>query len=213
MVKPFCAFLMWIGVYPQSLLCRVAAAAAEAIRKILVQDCFPEVEVAFFRISPRRNGHAAEKAIALGGGDYSRAITAMLSAISDLAGSIDTWNDNFARFPELAECSEEDEDMAGTRQEDARGPSVRGEEEDREDERTAQRRRQVWETTQPQRAIRFVVHVEPIAVSYEPRRFTRNWALIELYEEKIAWGSFKGKNLLSNNYLQLVHDPSVASTG
>jgi hypothetical protein len=46
-VKPFCPLLMWIGVYPESLLYNVAVAAAEAIKKILAQAGFPQIEVAF----------------------------------------------------------------------------------------------------------------------------------------------------------------------
>jgi hypothetical protein len=46
-VKPFCPLLMWIRVYPESLLYNAAVAAAEAIKKILAQAGFPEIEVAF----------------------------------------------------------------------------------------------------------------------------------------------------------------------
>lgn len=44
-VKPFCPLLTWIGVYPKFLLYN--AAAAEAIKEILAQAGFPEIEVAF----------------------------------------------------------------------------------------------------------------------------------------------------------------------
>lgn len=46
-VKPFCPLLMWIGVYPESLSYHAAIAAAEAIKEILAQAGFPEIEVAF----------------------------------------------------------------------------------------------------------------------------------------------------------------------
>jgi hypothetical protein len=46
-VKPFCPLLLWIGVYPESLLCTAAVAAAEAIKEILAQVGFPKIEVAF----------------------------------------------------------------------------------------------------------------------------------------------------------------------
>ncbi|KAF9048851.1 hypothetical protein BJ165DRAFT_1343224 [Panaeolus papilionaceus] len=45
--KPFCSLLIWIGVYPKSLSYDAAVAAAEAIKKILTQAGFPEIEVAF----------------------------------------------------------------------------------------------------------------------------------------------------------------------
>jgi len=40
-------------------------------------------------------------------------------------------------------------------------------------------------TTPDQRTIGFVLHSEKIQVSVEPHKFTKDWALIELYEEKI----------------------------
>ncbi|KAK7032242.1 hypothetical protein VNI00_013200 [Paramarasmius palmivorus] len=46
-VQPFCPFLMWIGVYPKSLPYNAAVAAAKAVKKILAQAGFPEIEVAF----------------------------------------------------------------------------------------------------------------------------------------------------------------------
>ncbi|KAI0054306.1 hypothetical protein BV25DRAFT_1996433 [Artomyces pyxidatus] len=52
-----------------------------------------------------------------------------------------------------------------------------------------------FRTTPKQRTIGFVLHVEPIAVGDGPHQFTRDWALIELYEEKIVWDSFKGNKV------------------
>lgn len=46
-MKPFCALLMWIGVKPKSLRYSAAVAAAEAIKKILAEAGFPEIEAAF----------------------------------------------------------------------------------------------------------------------------------------------------------------------
>ena len=46
-MKPFCPLLMWIGVHPETLPYHVAVAAAEAIKNILAQAGFPEIEVAF----------------------------------------------------------------------------------------------------------------------------------------------------------------------
>jgi hypothetical protein len=50
-------------------------------------------------------------------------------------------------------------------------------------------------TTPDQRVISFVLHSEKIEVSVEPQDFTKDWALIELYEEKIDWSTFKGNKV------------------
>ena len=68
-------------------------------------------------MSRRRNSHSVEEIIALGDKGYSKAITSMLSAIGDLASSIDIWGDNIARLPEPAEGEEGDEETTGKRQE------------------------------------------------------------------------------------------------
>ncbi|KAF9783224.1 hypothetical protein BJ322DRAFT_1110106 [Thelephora terrestris] len=50
-------------------------------------------------------------------------------------------------------------------------------------------------TTLDQRTIGFVLHSEKIEVSAEPYKFTNDWALIELYNDKIDWTTFKGNKL------------------
>ena len=45
-------------------------------------------------------------------------------------------------------------------------------------------------TTLDQRTIGFVLHSEKIEVSVEPYKFTKDWALIELYNDKIDWTKF-----------------------
>lgn len=41
----------------------------------------------------------------------------------------------------------------------------------------------------------FVLHAEPIVVADGPNQFTRDWALIELYRDKIDWSSFTGNKV------------------
>ncbi len=43
-----------------------------------------------------------------------------------------------------------------------------------------------------QRVIGFVLHSEKVEVSVEPHNFTKDWALIELHDEKIDWPTFRG---------------------
>jgi len=50
-------------------------------------------------------------------------------------------------------------------------------------------------TTLDQHMIGFVLHLEKIEVSVEPYKFTKDWALIELYNDKINWTTFKGNKL------------------
>ncbi|KAG8772646.1 hypothetical protein FRC20_001443 [Serendipita sp. 405] len=50
-------------------------------------------------------------------------------------------------------------------------------------------------TIPDQRIIGEVVHVEPIGVNVAPHGFTRDWALIKLYNEKFDWTTFKGNKV------------------
>ncbi|KAI9442962.1 hypothetical protein H4582DRAFT_1921557 [Lactarius indigo] len=289
-VKPFCPLLVWIGVYPESLLYHAAMAAAEALKKILAQAGFPEIEVAFresvvtrsvapgpkllpfnplrdpvpellkpftptlgLSIAPlktpyyegtgalylrlsnadkrtvlltaahvarpppaftntgmsrRRNSQATEEIVALGDEGYGKAITSMLSAIGDLASSIDIWNDNIARLPEPADGGDEDEETTEKRQEylDLVDKAKKKIEKINKFHSDVTR----FRTIPAQRIIGFVLHAEPIAVSDGPHKFTRDWALVELYEDKIDWGSFKGNkvyiggNLSSSDYRKIM---------
>ncbi|KAI0312168.1 hypothetical protein OF83DRAFT_1087186 [Amylostereum chailletii] len=45
------------------------------------------------------------------------------------------------------------------------------------------------------RIIGEVVHVEPIGINVAPHGLTRDWALIELYNEKFDWSTFKGNKV------------------
>lgn len=50
-------------------------------------------------------------------------------------------------------------------------------------------------TVTDQRIIGKVVRVEPIDVNVAPNGFTRDWALIELYNDKFDWATFKGNKV------------------
>ncbi|KAN0093375.1 hypothetical protein V8E55_004159 [Tylopilus felleus] len=45
------------------------------------------------------------------------------------------------------------------------------------------------------RAIGFVLHCEPIEASSGPNGFTKDWALIELYDDMIDWDTFRGNQV------------------
>lgn len=144
-------------------------------------------------MSRRRNSQGTQEIVALGSEGYSRAVTSLLSVIGDFVSSIDIWNDNIARLSEPAEGGEEDEETAETRKEyldlvDRAKKKIQKINKLHSDV-TGSR------TTPAHRTIGFVLHAEPIAVSDGPHKFTRDWALVELYEDKIDWVSFKGNKV------------------
>ncbi|KAF5381070.1 hypothetical protein D9615_004176 [Tricholomella constricta] len=51
-----------------------------------------------------------------------------------------------------------------------------------------------WSTLE-KRVIGYVVHAPPIAVNDGPGQFTRDWALIKLYRDKIDWNTFPGNKV------------------
>ena len=50
-------------------------------------------------------------------------------------------------------------------------------------------------TTPNLRMVGYVVHAPAIAVDDGPNHFTRDWALIDLYSEKIDWDTFQGNKV------------------
>ena len=42
------------------------------------------------------------------------------------------------------------------------------------------------------RVLGYVIHAPPISISTGPKQFTEDWALIDLYHDKIDWSGFKG---------------------
>ncbi|KAH9053775.1 hypothetical protein EDB87DRAFT_1704818 [Lactarius vividus] len=55
-----------------------------------------------------------------------------------------------------------------------------------------------WSTVS-QRMLGYVVYAPPISVGTGPKKFTDHWALIDLYLDKIDWGSFKGNVIYLGN--------------
>ena len=47
-------------------------------------------------------------------------------------------------------------------------------------------------STENERVLGHIAHSPPISVGIGPKRFTEDWALIELHNEKFDWNSFKG---------------------
>ena len=132
-----------------------------------------------------------EEVVALGDAGYNNAVKAMMGTISDLVRSIKVWNDVLDRLGEpvpgenrkVTERRQEHADLvAKARQTIEEANAI-------VNEVTKHR------TTPDQRIIGFVLHSEKIEVSVDPYGFTKDWALIELYDQKIDWGTFKGNKI------------------
>ena len=269
---PFCPLLIWIGVKHETLLFDDAVAAGNAIKDILGQVGFPEIDVAFresdvirsvagpkllpfnplldpvpdlrkaftptlglsiaplktpyyegtgalyFRLSKddervalltaahvarpppaypnaglqRKNtSQPREDIVALGSTGYDNAVEAMMIKIGRLVRSIELWKRVITRLGDFVDG----EDTAVTRKREENQHEVEkavemiGNLDKLYDEVTKHR------TTPKLRIVGFVLHCEPIVVSDGPNKFTCDWALIELYKEKIDWDTFLGNKV------------------
>lgn len=147
----------------------------------------------------RRTGQPHEQCVALGNTSYGNAVKAIMVAISNRLRCIEVWNDVLSR---LGEPVEGEKSEATKRRKEHVGLVRKATEEIKEanaihDEVTKHR------TTPDQRVIGFVLHSEKIEVSVEPHNFTRDWALIELYDEKIDWDTFKGNKVYVGGNLSI----------
>jgi len=52
-------------------------------------------------------------------------------------------------------------------------------------------------TTPNQRIIGYVVYAPAVTVADGPKYFTRDWALVDLYHDKIDWATFQGRRSTS----------------
>ncbi|EIW79463.1 hypothetical protein CONPUDRAFT_125778 [Coniophora puteana RWD-64-598 SS2] len=134
---------------------------------------------------------AREEFVALGNTGYNNAVKAMMSTIDDLLCSIEVWNDMLSRLGEPVEG--EDSRVTERREECmesvAKAIKKIGKVNAIHDEVIKHR------AAPDQRVIGFVLHSEKIEVEVEPHGFTKDWALIELYDEKIDWPTFKGNKV------------------
>jgi len=64
-------------------------------------------------------------------------------------------------------------------------------------------------TTPDQRVLGFVLHSEKIEVSVEPHNFAKDWALFELYDEKVDWSTFKGNKVYVGTSFSISLSPSL----
>lgn len=152
----------------------------------------------------RNKSQSREEFIALGNGGYNNAIKAMMSTIRDLLRSIDAWNDVLRRLGEPVEG----EDIKVTNKRKEHAELVANATEKIEQVNTIHGEVTKRRTTPEQRIIGFVLHSEEIKASVEPYCFTSDWALIELYNEKIDWSSFKGNKVYVGTSFSISLSPS-----
>ncbi|KAI0676456.1 hypothetical protein C8Q78DRAFT_1073261 [Trametes maxima] len=120
-------------------------------------------------------GQRHEEIVALGVQGYDKAIGATMSTISGHLLDIDAWNDALGRLGKPAEGEEVDATLHAEATENY--------------------------STLDQRTLGFVLHSEKIEGSVEPYKFSKGWALIELYNDKIDWATFKGNKVWVADHL------------
>ncbi|KAF8599367.1 hypothetical protein BDV93DRAFT_497846 [Ceratobasidium sp. AG-I] len=135
--------------------------------------------------------NAREEIVAFGNKAYGDSVKAMMRTIDNLLFDIDAWNDMLEYLGDpvkgenskIATRRQEHVDLVAKATEKIKQVNALHEDVTK---RSA---------TPDQRTIGFVLHSEKIEVSVEPPRFTKDWALIELYDEKIDWATFKGNKV------------------
>ena len=122
-----------------------------------------------------------EEIVALGIMGYDNAVKAMMATIGDRLYSIDVWNNVLRRLGDPVEGESENVTESRNKYLDLVAKATR------EIQRVKAIYSEVIEnyTTLDQRTIGFILHSEKIEVSVEPYKFTKDWALIELYNDKI----------------------------
>ncbi|KAI9775822.1 MAG: hypothetical protein M1839_000873 [Geoglossum umbratile] len=147
----------------------------------------------------RNDSQPREVFVALGNMGYNNAVKAMIGTMSDLVDSIAAWNDVLARLGKPVEG--ENNKVTEKRKEHlelvAKATKKIKEVNAIHDEVTKRR------TLLEQRVLGFVLHSEKIEVSVEPHNFTKDWALIELYEDRIDWSTFKGNKVYIGGNLSI----------
>ncbi|KAG9084510.1 hypothetical protein FRC06_004054 [Ceratobasidium sp. 370] len=140
-----------------------------------------------------------EEIVTLGNIGYSNAVEAMMSTIRDLLVSIDVWNTALGDLGDPVQG----EPTRVTRRRQEYVNLVAGAKDDIKEVNALHDEVTKRRTTADQRVIGFVLHSEKIEVSVDPHGFTKDWALIELYSEKIDWASFKGNKVYVGGNLSI----------
>lgn len=142
-------------------------------------------------LSHKYSSQAREEIVVLGTNAYTNAINRMMSTIDIELISIKVWNEAIERLDPFVEGEEPKRTYMRKHYEDLVKTVNRRIEGANEihDEVTKN-----W-TTPNLRVIGYVVHAPAIAVDDGPKHFTRDWALIDLYRDKVDWDTFQGNKV------------------
>ncbi|ETW81115.1 hypothetical protein HETIRDRAFT_320152, partial [Heterobasidion irregulare TC 32-1] len=138
-----------------------------------------------------------EEIVVLGTNAYTNAINRMMNTIEDKFVSIKLWNKAIERLDPLVEGEAPDRtDMRKHYEDLVKTANKRIEHVNKIHDKVTKH----W-TTPNQRVIGYVVYAPAIAVDDGPKHFTRDWALIDLYRDKIDWDTFQGNKVYIGTFL------------
>jgi hypothetical protein len=138
-------------------------------------------------------GQLHEEIIALGTGAFNNALKAIMGFIGEQVDSIEVWNKQLKRLGDPVEGEGEAITEAREEYEYLIRKATKKIQQANElhDEITKRH------TLPEQRVAGYVLHCEEIAVAVEPKGFTKDWALIEVYPDGTDWSTFKGNRFES----------------
>ncbi|KAG0133117.1 hypothetical protein HOY82DRAFT_584602 [Tuber indicum] len=146
-------------------------------------------------MSRKGTSQPREEIVALGTKGYQNATNALIATVDNLTCSIAVWKKVIRKSGDPVD----DENVADT----ARPLELQGEVEkatkmidslNKLHNKVAKLR-----ANPDQRIIGCLLHAEPIAISYGPHGFTCDWALVQLYKEKIDWVTFRGNKPMTTH--------------
>ena len=141
-------------------------------------------------LSRKRSNQAREQIVILGTNAYTDAINRMMSSIDHELLSIKTWEVELERLGPVVE-GEVPKTRARKNFEDlVENARMRIKDVDKIHREVTRQ----W-TTPNQRVIGYVVYAPAVTVADSPKHFTRDWALIDLYRDKIDWAIFQGNKV------------------
>ena len=142
-------------------------------------------------MSRKKPSQPREEFVALGVQGYDSALNAIMGTIGKLAGSVNNWNDVLTRLGKPVEG----EKTSITKKRVENLGLVAKALEDIEEANKLHDEVTKVRSTLNQRVIGCVLHSEPIEVSVSPHGYTKDWALIELYNDNIDWSTFQGNKV------------------
>ena len=140
-------------------------------------------------LSRKHSSQAREEIVILGTSAYADAIDRMMGTIGHELLSIKTWNEALERFGPFVEGESRNKTRARKEHQDLVEKATTKIEDVNELHSDITKQ---WTT---QRVIGYVVHAPAIAIDDGPKHFTRDWALIDLYRDKIDWDTFRGNKV------------------